>query len=177
MSSAQRVRRILSGIMMILGAVLIISMKEEGYLLVMTFLSISFIVLGIRTLYYYSTMAKHMVGGKEILYQGIIILDFGWLTWTLTSVPKYYIMLYLFGIHLFSGIVDILRTVEAKHYAGNTWRLNLLQGVVNVVIALVCIVFLDSADMVVYIYGAGLIYSGINRIVQSFRKTAIVFIP
>jgi hypothetical protein len=44
------------------------------------------------------------------------------------------------------------------------------------VIALVSGVILGSMNTVVYIYSAGVIYSGIMKIAGSFRRTAIVYI-
>ena len=37
-------------------------------------------------------------------------------------------------------------------------------------------IVLRSADLVVYIYCAGLCYAGIMRMISAFRRTAIVFI-
>lgn len=176
MSKIQRINDIFTGLLMILASIIMIVSKEEGYLLVLTFLSFSFFFLGIRTLYYYHSMAKNMVGGKEILYKGILILDFGLITLSLTSVPNVYIMLYLFGINLFSGVVGVLRAHEAKHYEGSSWKLNLSQGIINILIALTCIININSTNMVVYVYGIGLLYLGIVRIIRSFMKTAIVYI-
>ena len=57
-----------------------------------------------------------------------------------------------------------------------SWRLRLLHGVVDLLQALLCLIFIGSVQLAVYIYVAGLIYSAIFRIITAFRRTAIVYI-
>ena len=44
------------------------------------------------------------------------------------------------------------------------------------IIALLCIVFIEKITVAVMIYGTGLIYSGGIRIIQAFRRTAVIYI-
>ena len=176
MSSGQRIKNVLIGVLIILGAVILIAFPEEGIIITASILSLSLFVYGIKTLIYYITMTRHMVGGRIMLYLAVVVLDLGMFTMMLTNIPKMYIALYLVVVYAFSGAIDILRALEAKKYQAPSWRLSLTSGIISVVIAILCIVFIGSTNMIVYLYSAGLIYSAIARIVTAFRKTAIVYI-
>ena len=176
MSGGQRIKNVLIGILIILGAVILIAFPEEGIIITASILSLSLFVYGIKTLIYYITMTRHMVGGRIMLYLAVVVLDLGMFTMMLTNIPKMYIALYLVVVYAFSGAIDILRALEAKKYQAPSWRLSLTSGIISVVIAILCIVFIGSTNMIVYLYSAGLIYSAIARIITAFRKTAIVYI-
>ena len=176
MSSGQRIKNVLIGVLIILGAVILIAFPEEGIIITASILSLSLFVYGIKTLIYYITMTRHMVGGRIMLYLAVVVLDLGMFTMMLTNIPKMYIALYLVVVYAFSGAIDILRALEAKKYQAPSWRLSLISGIISVVIAILCIVFIGSTNMIVYLYSAGLIYSAIARIITAFRKTAIVYI-
>ena len=161
MSGGQRIKNVLIGILIILGAVILIAFPEEGIIITASILSLSLFVYGIKTL---------------MLYLAVVVLDLGMFTMMLTNIPKMYIALYLVVVYAFSGAIDILRALEAKKYQAPSWRFSLISGIINVVIAILCIVFIGSTNMIVYLYSAGLIYSAIARIITAFRKTAIVYI-
>ena len=131
---------------------------------------------GIRSLWFYFAMARNMVGGRLILFRGIIALDLGMFAFSLQEIPTIYILLYLLIIHLFAGIVDIMRAREAKKMKGH-WRLNLAFGIANILLALSCSLCFRDPMVLAYVYAAGLFYSACLRIAQAFRKTAIVYIP
>lgn len=176
MTGGRRVTDILVGVLTMLLGFALILFPEYGLSIAAGILSIALIVYGVRMLIYYCSMARHMVGGRTMLYIAVIVLDLGVFMWTLTDIPKIYIVLYLTAVHAFSGAIDILRGLEAKKYKAPSWRLSTLSGAVNIIVAILCIVFLGSTDMIVYIYSAGLIYSAVTRIITAFRKTAIVYI-
>lgn len=176
MSGGQRIKNVLIGVLIILGAVILIAFPEEGIIITASILSLSLFVYGIKTLIYYITMTRHMVGGRIMLYLAVVVLDLGMFTMMLTNIPKMYIALYLVVVYAFSGAIDILRALEAKKYQAPSWRFSLISGIISVVIAILCIVFIGSTNMIVYLYSAGLIYSAIVRIITAFRKTAIVYI-
>ena len=176
MSGGQRIKNVLIGVLIILGAVILIAFPEEGIIITASILSLSLFVYGIKTLIYYITMTRHMVGGRIMLYLAVVVLDLGMFTMMLTNIPKMYIALYLVVVYAFSGAIDIMRALEAKKYQAPSWRLSLTSGIISVVIAILCIVFIGSTNMIVYLYSAGLIYSAIARIITAFRKTAIVYI-
>ncbi|MBQ7715559.1 MAG: DUF308 domain-containing protein [Clostridia bacterium] len=176
MNIVQRIKNVLLGVLIILSSVIIMAFPDVGLIIVAAILCFSLFIYGIKSLIFYYSMARHMVGGRIILYLGIIILDFGMFALMLTDIPRFYIVLYLLVIYAFSGVIDILRSLEAKKYQASSWKLFLASGVINIVVAVLCIVFIKRGDMIVYFYGAGLIYSAAVRIISAFRKTAIVYI-
>ena len=139
-------------------------------------LGFSLIGKGIKNLVFYFFMSRYMVGGRSMLYIGLIVLDFGLFTLTLLDSQLMYVMLYLFGSHAFAGAIDILRGLESKKLNSPSWKLNTSQGAVNIIMALLCIVFISSQTLIVYIYCAGLLYTAVVKIISAFRKTQIVFI-
>ena len=175
MSTGRRVTNVLSGVIMLLLSIALVIGGGEAFLLVAAILCVSLIISGARMLLYYFTMARHMVDGRAILFRGVILLDLGVYASTLSDVPKIYVVLYLLFIHAFAGVVDILRSLEARRLQAS-WRLNMASGIVNPAVAVLCLVFLRSAQMIVYIYSAGLFYSACVRIVSAFRRTAVAYI-
>ena len=175
MGKLQRIKNVMIGILTILCGVLIMLYPDTGYLVMLSFLSLALIISGLRYLGYYFTMARFMVGGKAMLFIGMITLDVGMFTFTMFDLPRAYVLFYLLLYHAFTGLIDILRGLEARRL-GSSWRLKVIHGAVNIVIALFCIIFVRSLNVLVYIYGLGLIYSAVIRISTAFRKTAIVYI-
>ena len=106
----------------------------------------------------------------------IIMIDMGLFTASLTDVPVVYMMLYLVGLHLFSGVIDMMRALEAKRLKSGSWKLQLFEGMVNVILAVLCLLHIRSFAVAVLIYAAGLAWSGLIRIVRALRKTAIAYI-
>ena len=176
MTKWQRIKSVFIGILMIFIGVLMVFMGAEACSLIMIILSLSLTISGLKMLIYYFTMARHMVGGDQILIRGMIIFDLGAIAETLTNISQIYIMGYLLAIHAFSGFVEILREVKKKRLDSPGWKLKFSTGIVNIILAVICIVFLRSTSIAVYLYSAGLIYSAIIRIISAFRKTAVVFI-
>lgn len=111
-----------------------------------------------------------------ILIQGAIIFDFAILTSALASVPKIYILLYLIGIHAFSGIVEILRAMEAKNSVEGPWKIKFGHGIVNLALATACLIFIRNSNTAIMIYSIGLIYSAIMRIFNAFQRTSFILI-
>ena len=179
MTSMQRAKKILAGLIMLLCSGGMFYDPENGLYIVALLLSGSLIAYGIRCLSLYIFMARHMVGGKAILYRGIIILDLGVFTLSMVDNPKFYVIFYLLGIHAFAGVLDIMRTLEARRYGAPSWRRSLLDGVGNIAVAVFAVIvgfFLHSTRDLVYLYAACLFYSACTQIVTAFRKTAIVYI-
>lgn len=176
MTTFQRIRSIVAGLVMIVAALIVIFEPEIGIFVAAIIFSVYLLVYGIRRLIYFFTMARHMVGGRTMLYLGVVILDLAIFTLSLMDAANVYIMIYLIAIHGFSGVVDILRAFEARKYH-NHWKMNFLRGIGNLLIAIACGVFIGSPETAAVIFGAGLIYSGIMRIVSALRRTAIIYIP
>ena len=175
MTRLQRIRETAFGLITVLYAATLIISREEAYPVIVSVLSLIYTVKGISTIWYYFTMARYMTGGRSILYKGVILLDFGIITESLTNVPTVYVLLYLIVIHAFAGAVEILRAREAAKYGGS-WKLKMFHGIVDLVLALICIIFIRQQGIAVIIFAAGLIYSAILRIVSAFRKTRIIYI-
>ena len=179
MTALQRTRNIITGIFMIASCIVLLCFPEVGYLFVMFILSLSLVVSGLKTLLYYFTMARKMVGGQAILYRGVMILDLGIFTLTIADNPTVFVIIYLLLIHLFSGVIDILRALEEKGVQAPSWRFKFGSGVVNIVLALLAFIagtVMKSMETLVYIYCLGLFYSASARIISAFRRTAIVYI-
>ena len=120
-------------------------------------------------------MARLMVGGRAALYRAVIILDMGLFTLSLTDVPLYCVVIYLAGLHGFSGVIDILRAAEARRLQAPSWRLDLSRGIINVIIALLCLAFIGTVQVAVTVYAAGLAYAGLIRIIQAFRRKSVTY--
>ena len=173
---SERVRSAAVGLVMLGLAVLLLLFPDNGYTIVVSVYGLGMALSGLKLLWYFITLARLMVGGRIMLYLGVIYLDFGIFTLTLTDVPRIYILLYLLACHLFAGFVDFLRALEARGLGAGTWKLNAIFGLINIGMAILGLVFLKSEGTVVYIFAAGLFYAAIIKIVSAFRKTAVVYI-
>ena len=179
MTKVQRVEKVLAGLFMLLCCFVMIADPEDGFYLVALILSVSLFLYAVRCILFYFAMSRHMVGGKSMLFQGIIVLDLAVFTVSMVDDPKYFIILYLLGIHAFAGLVGILRALEARRYQAPAWRRSMIDGVFNLAVAVLAVLagfFLRSMRDLVYIYAACLFYSACVQIVSAFRKTAIVYI-
>ncbi len=102
MTADQRIKKILFSLCMIgVALFFILNPSDTAYKIVVAVLSLGLAIAGIKDIIFYFTMARHMVGGKMILIQGVIIFDFAIITGSLANVPKIYILLYLIGVHAF----------------------------------------------------------------------------
>ena len=176
MSKFQRVKSILLAVLMILIALILFLVPNYGFYIVVLILCIGLFAMGIKEIIYYFSMAIHMVGGKRSLYKGVIILEVALFAFSVYDVPGFVVILYLIGIHAFSGVVDLLRANESRKNGSKNYKMKLIHGIIDIVIALICAVFIKNANVAAYIYGGGLVYSAIMRIVMACRKTAIVYI-
>ncbi|MBO4327431.1 MAG: DUF308 domain-containing protein [Clostridia bacterium] len=178
MTKFRRIGIFLTSLLVIALAIFMMVVPKTGYQYVTAILSFMLIFYGIRRVVYYFTLARRMVGGRLILYLGLIVLDLGIFTATLSFIPLPYVMLYLLAGYAFAGAVDLMRASEAKRYQNPVWKFILGKGVANILIAIFCLVliFVNSTTAAVYVFAAGLIYSSIIRIVSAMRKTAVVYI-
>ena len=85
-------------------------------------------------------------------------------------------LLYLIAIHAFSGAVEILRAMEARRTVDGPWKVKFSHGIVNILLALSCLIFIKQTNTALIIYSAGLAYSAVIRIISALRKTAFVVI-
>ena len=177
MSGFQRIRGVLIGLVMLIVAfIFIANPSEDVYRAIVSILALGLAIAGIKDMIFYFRMARHMIGGKMILIQGAIIFDFAILTGSLASVPKIYILLYLIGIHAFSGVIEILRAMESKNSVEGPWKMKFGHGLVNLALAVACLIFIRRSNTAIMIYSIGLIYSAIMRILNAFRRTSFILI-
>ena len=162
--------------MIAVALVLIFNPSDIAYMIILLIMSVALAISGIKDIIFYFTMARHMIGGKMILVQGVIVLDFALLTASLSDVPTIYILLYLIGIHAFSGVVEVLRAMESKKSVEGPWKLKFSHGIINFALAIACLIFIRHSETALIIYSIGLIYSAIVRIFSAFRKTAFILI-
>lgn len=175
MTKLQRVVRVLTGIIMIVAAYMMYTYPSEGLLVIIAILSASFTIAGITDILRYFFMTRYMVGGRQILYRGVIALNFGIFAASLSSSPKLYIALYLTGMYMFAGAVDVLHGVQAKHLGGQ-WKFITVEGAIEILLGAACIVCIGSAQILVSLYCIGLLYRAFTRIASAFRRTAVIFI-
>jgi uncharacterized membrane protein HdeD (DUF308 family) len=164
---------------MLLFCVFIFLNPKVGYRFAALIIILSMLYFGLKLLIYYQTMARHMVGGKAMLFLSILILDFGVFVFTIVDTPMLFLLVYLLLFHGFSGAISILRAMEVRRFSSGVWVLNLAAGVLNLGVALgavVSAVVFRSITALAYLYLVGLLYSAIVRIASAFRRTEIVYI-
>lgn len=179
MSRGQRIQSVLYGLGLAAFSVVLLLSKEMGYMLAAAIIAFSLLVWGMKLLFFYQTMARHMVGGKAMLFLAIFLLDFGVFNLSIVESPTLFIFLYLFLFHGFSGAVGILRAMEERRFQAASWRLKLLTALIHlgvVVAAVGNVLVFHSQSMLLDIYCAGLFYAATERIFAAFRRTEIVYI-
>ena len=179
MSSMQRISSFVQGVIMLICAVIFIAKPEDGCYVIALLLALSLILAGVRELVYYFTMARHMVGGKIILCEAIIILDLGLFIYSLYDDKSLTILIFLLIIYAFSGFVDILRAFEEKKNGSRHWIRKLVIGLAMVIFALALVIIgLIMKNTIILKYGfcLSVAYAGIRKIITAFKKTAIVYI-
>ena len=177
MTKLQRLRNIIIGLVMLFFVASLISLPDDNFEFLAWILAVFLLLTGFKYLFYYFTMARFMVSGKAILFLGVIILDLGVFTISIADESKLIIISYLLGIHAFSGILNLLKGLSELRSHTVGWKIDLIQGIVNLVMAASCIVFRQSTHILVYLCSAGLAYSAFVRIFSAFRRSAIVYIP
>lgn len=176
MGKARRVFYVISGLLTIFFGVLMHISFGEEYLLVLRILELMLFIRGIRLMIYYTTMARHMVSGKVILYEALFFLDLAFFTMNLDDVPQMYAMLYLVAGLALSGAIDILRTSEIRRLESGHWKYQIFTGSVKLTISVFCLLSLNSPRTLVNLYSLGLVHSGAARIAAGVRRGAIVYI-
>ena len=165
MTKFQRLKNLIYGLLLIASGMILLYIPKNAFVLLLLLLSATLLLSGINTLVYYFTMARFMVDGKMMLYKA-----------SLVDVPRQFVLVYLIGVHAFSGLVELLRAMEARRYGGKNWRLKMGHGLVNVVTCIICVIFLNHTNTVIIVYALGILYSGVLTLVSAFRRTAFVYI-
>lgn len=176
MTKWQRIKSVFGSLVALAFIPLLIEDPDFGCAAIVLVLGVAAALAGLRMVIYYASMARHMVGGKIILYIGVIAFDFGLFTFGFADVPRQYIMVYLMLGHLFYGLVEILRAMEIRKRKLGSWRFKLLIGLGNLAIGVLCLAKINSSKMTVYIYCLGLLWSALGRMVSAFRPTSVVYV-
>ena len=180
MNVFRKIKNCRTGIIMLAVAVILVFAPDDAFLLMPVIIGLALLIYGLRFLWFYIRMARHTVGGKSILYQGVIVMDIALFTVSISTMnSRLIVLIYLLGIYAFTGAIDVLRAFEAKSAGSAGWKLKLARGIVGLafVIALFIIGFiLKRTDIFVYGYCFSLVYSAALRIIGAFKRTAIVCI-
>ncbi len=176
MGKAKRIAYFFKGLVMIIASLIMFAWPEEGYLVVLFILEMTLLIHGIQKIWYYFSMARFMVGGINIFYRGLLIFDAGLFTLNLRNMPPIVTMLYLIAVMLFSGVINVAKANETRKQKSIHWKYSMFSGGVKILVAIVCIFHLHSAEIITTIYSIGLFCSAVSHIVTSFRKTAIVYV-
>ena len=176
MSIASRIGKIITGILIIAGAVLLMMLPELGYIVIAAILGISLLISGIGSLIYYFTMSRHMVGGRDALYTGLIKVDLALFTLSVSDVPKVFVMLYLVAVFGVTGLLHVLRSLEARKRNAPSWHYRFISGIIYLTIALLCLIFSKNTVVMVVVYCIGLILTGLGRIASAFYRAKVVYI-
>lgn len=178
MTLFRRIRDILISALMLLIAFQLIAFPKYSYAIVAIIVSLSLYLYSFKLLWYYFTMARHMVGGKSILIQAVILIDAALLIDAMIPVSSLAVVFYLLGIFAFTGVVDILKAIEDKKM-GATWKLKFILGIIIILFAVALLIsglFYANTTFLVYGYSISLIFSALIRLVTAFRKTSVVYL-
>ncbi|MBR0379331.1 MAG: DUF308 domain-containing protein [Mogibacterium sp.] len=179
MTRTKRIINIIEALVMLALAIYLAMFPTSSLPLVLGIIALGMTVKGIRALMYYFSMAKHMVGGKTVLYRGIILLDIGILTSSLADAPDRSLVIYITAVCIFTGLVAVLRAREEKTGGSRRWIWKLIYGVVYILVAALVLYggfVWKLPEIAVDAYALGLILSAAGKIGSAFRRTAIVYI-
>lgn len=177
MNIFKRIRTVLSSLFSICMYIYLMLYPDVGIHYVINLLALGLLFYGIQQLRYYRTMARFKVGGNITLYIGIICIELSVVTFRINDVHTFMIMLYLLLYYIFIGAIHIYSALEARKISAPFWRTRLFNGIVHLIISVLCLLNFYSSRMMMYILCCGLIYSAIMRLVTACKHTAIIYIP
>lgn len=178
MGLLERIENVIFGLVMVYLAVEL-AFEPESYLVIIVLLSAMMTWSGIKTLYFYFTMSRFMVGGRMMLYKGVLFIDIAVFTLSLVAYGgpyRAFILMYLIIYHMFNGGIDVARALEARGGGARKWKAKLTFGVLNVLLAIICIIFFNNMEVAIIIYCVGLGISGVSKIISAFERTDVVYI-
>jgi len=175
MTLTQRIKEVLIGLLAMLGAFALLVYSDRALAIILVGMILACLFTGIKSLVYFITMARYSIGSDFILYKSMILMNLAIIGFGLTNMPGFVVLLYLIGINFFNGAVCIMRALEMKKL-GSRWRLKLSAGIVDCLMSLICICFMNTPTVLVMVYATGVIYSAVLRIINALRRTAIVYI-
>ena len=92
---------------------------------------------GVRKLWYYIRMARHMTGGLSVLFIAIIALDVGLYAIAVIDNLKLALALYLIAYNALTEFLTIARGVESKLFRAPLVS-NIVLGLVSLALAVLC---------------------------------------
>ena len=176
MSKPRRVWNIIVANFMIQSAVLLMFVPDIAFEIIASCVGLVLTFYGIKYLFYYLTHAQHMVGGKWLLLAGLLLFDFGIFASILIDQTRSIVIIYVISGHLVAAVLGIVRAVSNKGDGNSGWKIDLAQGIGNIILVVLCLVFIKHVEIPVFIYSASIIYSAILKIIQSCKRTAIVYV-
>ncbi|MBO7703747.1 MAG: DUF308 domain-containing protein [Solobacterium sp.] len=178
MTTGQRITTILTSILMILAALFLLFLWDQtqlSFYLIVFIYGIILLISGIKCLIFFFTMSRNMVGGKTMLYKGILLVDIAVYILNLDDLPPLYLVLYLAGMLAFSGVVDCMNAWESKKVHGR-WMLKMARGIGSILAGVFCVFRMNSMETVVIIFCGGLIYNAVIRIINALQPHAVIAI-
>ncbi len=176
MNKTQKIENFVIGLFMLATAMVIMLVPEIGYMIAGFMMGCGIIIYGAKSIIYYLFMARHMVGGRKILFNGIVITDFGIVALLLINQPQRILMFYLIVIYMLYGIINILRARDIKKQGGKNWIRKFTLGLIDVCVGVLCFVFINSTNLVVIFYGIALLLYALAKIGSVFEKTEMIYI-
>lgn len=177
MNRFTRIWNIFTSLFIILVSIVMFVVPDLGYILATLIFGSVLLMSGLKQLIYYLGMGIHMVGGRVILYRALITMDIGLFAITIHGTGQRYIMFFFVLYYAFAGIVSIFRAMEARSVEAAFWKINLLEGIYDLVIVIICLINNNSAGTMLDILCLSLVISSVTRIVIALRKSAIIYIP
>ena len=103
MSRIGRILNVIAALFMIAVAVLMFYLDAiHGLRLVLLVIQAGMTLRGLRAIVYYLSMARHMVGGKNVLFRGMVFLDLGVFAGMIFAHPAVYIIIYILSRYIFT---------------------------------------------------------------------------
>ena len=175
-----RILNVIAAIITIAFAVLLFYLDAiHGIKLILIVIQTTMSLRGLQAIAYYLSMGRHMVGGQNVLYRGMIFLDLGMFTSSIADNPAGFLIAYIAAVDAFTGLVSILHSLEAKRNGSLKWKNDFIFGLVSVFLAVIVLIggfVLKRPYVSVCAYAFGLIYSSVMQITSAFRRNAIVYI-
>ena len=175
MTSLQRIVNLILSLLMIAGGVALLLVPQYGVFALAVILSLALLLYGIEKFVYYIRMAHHMAGGLSVLFIAIIALDVAVFAVTVVDNSKLAVALYLICYCAVAGVLSIARAVESKLF-GSPWIPNILQALVLLALAGLCVSFISSDEIIIWVFCLCLFYCAGERLVSVFKPTEIIYI-
>ena len=175
MTNLQRIVNLLFSVLMVACGVVMLLQPDNGLLVIAFALGVALMLYGVGKLVFYIRMARHMTGGLALLFIAIIAIDIGVFAAAAIDSPHLAVALYLIAYNLITGALSIARGIESKLF-GSPWVIHVVHGLVNLVLAGLCVSFINSGEILIWVFCVGLFYNAGVRLVSVFKPTEIIYI-